>query len=1149
MLLFLEAITQVRSRDVHITVPGSDTFCQELDTCYTFTEFTESPLRFITSGTRIVFESGEYDTSHMQNSITVNIRGVSNVVIAGINPFNASTIKCAGGASLTFSFHNSTNIIIRNIKLIECSNRIPRDYVRDICNVLLPKSKRCANYDVYATLYANSVTNLTIANAGVQNSSLIGFLVINSYGYLRIVNSNLVDNVPHIAIFSHSEMWSDVSTIMIDVENCSLLSNKPIKNGFLKLTRYLIGISVTVIAGNIVTYATGTLNTELTIDSCKFEMGLLSFHKSSFLMIKIQNLNMVRIQNVNFSRSASRVFLVENSNVYMREVQFTYNRLKLSRLPLLEIRKSLISLDGKVLFANNSALTGGLLVRDTNINFKGSVTFDGNTAHANGGAIAMLGKSYITFYNHTYVLFKNNHAKHAGGAIFVENEYYTLNGDCFFNFMNNPLTSNISRVVFKGNTADFAGNIIFGGDVKRCIRRKFHRPGKWYNLLQEIFEMEYNSSDTSQVTTDPYLICQCSANTIRGYQCNQYVKHSITLYPGQTHRLHLVIVGKTGDTVPGTVLAKIKDGFARDTGHLPAIPQLQSTQSIGKTCKYFNFTVFSNNNKEKLYLSPKANAQSCSKHRYSELIESGCALRSRFKITLTQCPMGFILGNGECICNTILQRYLKIHCDINTQTIYRPGPYWIHADNNSNIEVHEHCPFDYCTSQDIPQLDLLQPDDQCANNRSGTLCGHCRNNLSLVLGSSQCRKCSNIWLLLLIVFAVAGVLLILNLTLLNLTVSKGSINGLIFFVNVIQANKVVFFPDTSHSLPLILSVFIAWLNLDLGLTTCFYNGMNEYAKNWLQFLFPAYIWFVLIVFIVLSNRYTRVARLCRSNVVSVLSTLFLLSYAKLLRAVITAISLTYLNYSSGIKVVWLYDGNVDYITGKHLVLFLAALLVLVVFSIPYTIFLLTFQFIQYKSNYKIFSWIHRITPLIDPYMAPYKNKHRYWTGLLLLFRAVIFLVFSTNQTGDPRVNNLAIILTMAILMLFTLTGGVYKNKWLNLLEWSHYLNLLLLSSVTLYILSIGSERNEHSRTVVSSVFIGTAALKFVGIVIYHTFTEIRSSIIGKKLTRAWRNVTERQNEQSSDQEVTIDELAIQASPTTSEVRLEDLEEPLLEPNN
>ena len=34
-----------------------------------------------------------------------------------------------------------------------------------------------------------------------------------------------------------------------------------------------------------------------------------------------------------------------------------------------------------------------------------------------------------------------------------------------------------------------------------------------------------------------------------------------------------------------------------------------------------------------------------------------------------------------------------------------------------------------------------------------------------------------------------------------------------------------------------LAVFIAWLNIDLGIKSCFFNGLIAYGKTWLQFVF------------------------------------------------------------------------------------------------------------------------------------------------------------------------------------------------------------------------------------------------------------------------------------------------------------------------
>ena len=114
------------------------------------------------------------------------------------------------------------------------------------------------------------------------------------------------------------------------------------------------------------------------------------------------------------------------------------------------------------------------------------------------------------------------------------------------------------------------------------------------------------------------------------------------------------------------------------------------------------------------------------------------------------------------------------------------------------ITVH----FDYCKPQDIviaTTNTTFNQDEQCAFNRKGILCGECKENLSLTLGSSQCVPCSNVYLLLLLAFAVAGVVLVVLIAVCNLTVTEGTINGLVFYANIIQINRATFFLPLPHN--------------------------------------------------------------------------------------------------------------------------------------------------------------------------------------------------------------------------------------------------------------------------------------------------------------------------------------------------------------
>ena len=153
-----------------------------------------------------------------------------------------------------------------------------------------------------------------------------------------------------------------------------------------------------------------------------------------------------------------------------------------------------------------------------------------------------------------------------------------------------------------------------------------------------------------------------------------------------------------------------------------------------------------------------------------------------------------------------------------------------------------------------------------------------------------------------------------------------------------------------------LSVFTVWLNLDFGIETCFYDGMDAYSNAWLQFVFfPVYIWMLVGLMILVSHFSQRFANLLCNNPVSVLATLTLLSYTKILRTLITTVYFTHLEYPTYNRSVWFYDVNIEYIIGKHIPLFLVAVLVFFFLFFPYTLLLLFGQWLQAISHLRFFS--------------------------------------------------------------------------------------------------------------------------------------------------------------------------------------------------
>ena len=100
----------------------------------------------------------------------------------------------------------------------------------------------------------------------------------------------------------------------------------------------------------------------------------------------------------------------------------------------------------------------------------------------------------------------------------------------------------------------------------------------------------------------------------------------------------------------------------------------------------------------------------------------------------------------------------------------------------------------------------------------------------------------------------------------------GTLSGVIFYVNVINTNVNTFFPFKATNY---ITVFISWLNLELGIDTCLFIGMDTYWKTLLQLAFPMYVIFLVVMVILISECSTKFARLIgRKNPVATLDTLF-----------------------------------------------------------------------------------------------------------------------------------------------------------------------------------------------------------------------------------------------------------------------------------
>ena len=730
----------------------------------------------------------------------------------------------------------------------------------------------------------------------------------------------------------------------------------------------------------------------------------------------------------------------------------------------------------------------GLAAWGSNIIFSGNNSFVSNRGFSGGGM--GLSKSIIYLVPHTHINFINNSALQRGGGIYVDSSSFEIISPCFFQVYDRTFSTEPAiSITFRNNFARESGKSLYGGEIDSCFMAALssYIDSSSSEVADLIFDFD-NSSEPDSVSSNPFLICICTTSS--DYDCG-IKNYSINTYSGKPFQISVVAVGQRNGTAPAYVSAMI--AFAN--GKKGLLGKRQAIQEVSQYCTLVEYSVFSNPSIEYIHLR----VTNTGMYSYRNI--------TTLDITLHPCPPGFSnsLSLG-CNCDPLLLKHGIHDCDISSQSILKKGDLWIGlyllTDSSEALIVHMYCPLDYCKAEEM-NITLDDLDVQCAFEHSGVLCGACKPGLSLSLGSSQCLECFNSYLGFVALFAGLGILLVLILLLFNLTVAVGTLNGLVFYANIIKMNHSIFFSSISSTLyGRFLSVFIAWLNLDFGITVCFANGMNAYIRMWLQFVFPAYIW-ALVGLIIIASRYSvTLSNHLATNAVPVLATLFLLSYTKILRTITAALSFTFLNLPDETReAVWLYDGNILYFKGKHIQLAIFAIMVFLLTAIPYTFLLMFGQLLQAVSNHRAFQWVNKLMPFFDAHHAPYKDKHRYWTGLLLLIRIAILVTTSVNFAGKSDINLVVIGCIIVFILSLSLSfGGIYKRWYLTVLE-----SFFLFNLGTLVILLLYFKQADEGLAVKISV--GVAFATFIGIIALHLTWKIHLWEFIKpqleKLATAW----------------------------------------------
>ena len=297
---------------------------------------------------------------------------------------------------------------------------------------------------------------------------------------------------------------------------------------------------------------------------------------------------------------------------------------------------------------------------------------------------------------------------------------------------------------------------------------------------------------------------------------------------------------------------------------------------------------------------------------------------------------------------------------------------------------------------------------------------------------------------------------------------------------MMSINYSSFCPNSKSFHCIILSLF----NLDLGIETCFYNGMDDYSKIWLQLSFPFYLIIIAAALIIGSRYFPKIQRLTAHRSLQVLATLFLLTYTKILLAVCQVLfafsSIIYLP-SKHTSIVWSVDASMKIIGVKFGVLF-------IICTIIFLVLLMCNATLLFPRTVLRIKFVNKFKPLFDPHFAPYKDKFSFWTGLQLLIRAIFYSL--TAQLSQDLSTTSGIIILIILLCLHGILQP-FKCSFNNIQESIILSNLLTVYAIT----ALNIDRNQYSKWLAVKLLISAQLAYFFVYIISHSI----NTIYGKKI--------------------------------------------------
>ena len=707
--------------------------------------------------------------------------------------------------------------------------------------------------------------------------------------------------------------------------------------------------------------------------------------------------------------------------------------------------------NSKLTFNNNSANLGGVMYIDksSTIGFEGNsiVTFTNNRANGQGGAIYIIGYSTIAFKGNSEISFCKNKADDNGGSLYVdsnssvefrENSKLMFNGNTansggsIFSKTSSIIIDGNSFVKFINNTALRDGGAIYLSDHSNFSQLNYSNVFFYYNSardyggavyvllkgslinfnssgiyfmnntartivvyinVQKAYENDSlilnrsinigNNIDIPLATSPNKLILHNPAKCINddNTDCNTYYMNNIML----------------GQEI--TFNACLLDYYDQPTEAIQfSITGMNHQDYTIRGQKYISISC----NRITQGISVVGNLQSNKSYNYSVNISLYVTHASEFKfisvnliVELSQCQPGYWYSNESQKCGCYDADNI-ISCSGSNSTIKRG--YWFgNVDGKPTVTS---CPNDYCNftcceiTNGVYHLSPVRA-NQCRPHRSGTACGNCEKGYTLSFDSPECVKVNKCTIgtalvtALTILYWIAVVVAVFAMT--YFKVSIGSLYAIVYYYSVVDIllSRILFLSNGLYTTVSIISSLAKLTPQFLG-QLCLVRNMSGIDQQFIHYVHPMVVLFILIMISVLARRSRRVSS-CR-GIIHFICFLLLLSYTSV--ASTSLLLMRPLTFVDVDKVYTYLSPDIEYFHGRHSAYVTVAIMFTIVIVIGFPLLLLLEPFLNSKINFI------KIKPLLDQFQGCYKDKYRCFAGYYMICRLVIILIVIVKISDD-----------------------------------------------------------------------------------------------------------------------------------------------------